>query len=105
MNTTDELLRGILATVGRTAFPPAALYKIVAPTVGNAKQVQAYNLCDGQTPQKEICRKLKLDSGNFSRSVSRWIEAGVVIRIGPEGLPLHLYPLFGQDVQVAKKAG
>jgi len=105
LNTTDALLRGILATVGRTAFPPAALYKIVAPTAGSAKQVQAYNLCDGQTPQREICKKLKLDPGNFSRSVSRWVEAGVVIRVGPEQLPLHHYPLSAQDVQVAKKAG
>jgi hypothetical protein len=105
LDSTDALLRGILATVGRTAFPPAALYKIVAPTAGSTKQVQAYNLCDGETPQTEICRKLKLDSGNFSRSVSRWIEAGVVIRVGPEDLPLHLYPLSVQAVQVAKKAG
>ena len=93
MNTTDALLKGILATVGRTAFPPEAIYKIVAPTVGSAKQVLAYNLCDGETPQADIGKKAKLDKGNLSRSIGRWVDAGVVIRVGAEGHPLHLYPL------------
>ena len=47
MNTTDALLKGLLATMGRTAFPPETLQKIIAPTAGSAKQVLAYNLCDG----------------------------------------------------------
>jgi len=93
LNTTDALLKGILATVGRTAFPPDALNKIVAPTVGSARQVLAYNFCDGETPQAEIAKKAKLDKGNFSRTITKWIEAGVVIRIGTDGHPLHLYPL------------
>ncbi|OKO69197.1 helix-turn-helix domain-containing protein [Bradyrhizobium sp. NAS96.2] len=93
MSTTETLLKGILATVGRTAFPPDALYKIVAPTTDSAKQVLAYNLCDGETPQGEIGKKAKLDKGNLSRTIAKWIEAGVVIRVGAEGHPLHLYPL------------
>jgi hypothetical protein len=90
---TDALLKGILATMGRTAFPPELLHKIVAPTSGSDKQVLAYNLCDGETPQAEIGKKAKLDKGNLSRSIARWIEAGVVIRVGADGHPLHLYPL------------
>jgi hypothetical protein len=35
----------------------------------------------------------KLDAGNLSRSIGKWIEAGVVIRVGDEKLPLHVYPL------------
>ena len=97
MNTTDALLKGILATVGRTAFPPEALHKIVAPTAGSAKQVLAYNLCDGQTPQAEIGKKAKLDNGSLSRSIAKWVEAGVVIRVGADGHPLHLYPLPPQS--------
>jgi len=93
VNTTDALLKGILATVGRTAFPPDQLYKIVAPTAGSAKQVVAYNLCDGETPQAEIGRRAKLDKGSLSRTITKWIEAGVVIRVGADGHPLHLYPL------------
>ena len=76
------------------AFPPETLAKIIAPTAGSAKQVLAYNLCDGETPQAEIGKKAKLDSGNLSRSISRWIEAGLIIRVGPDEHPLHLYPLI-----------
>ena len=97
MDTTDALLKGILATVGRTAFPPEALSKIVAPTTGSAKQIAAYNLCDGETPQAEIGKRVKLDKGNLSRTITKWIEAGIVIRIGADGHPLHLYPLTSKS--------
>jgi hypothetical protein len=90
---TEELLKAILATVARSTFPPDMLSKIVAPTAGSEKQLLAYNLCDGKTAQADICKKAKLDKGSFSRSVSRWIEAGVVVRIGHDRLPLHVYPL------------
>jgi hypothetical protein len=93
VNTTDAILKGILATVGRTAFPPDKLYKIVAPTKGSAKQVLAYNLCDGETPQAEIGKRAKLDRGNLSKTIAKWVEAGVVVRVGADGHPLHLYPL------------
>lgn len=93
MNTSDELLKAILATVARSTFPPAVIAKIVAPTSGSEKQLLAYNLCDGETSQTEICKKAELDKGSFSRSVAKWIEAGVVVRIGSERLPLHVYPL------------
>lgn len=94
MTVTDALLKGILATVGRATFPPDTLHKIIAPTVGSAKQVQAYNLCDGETPQAEIARRAKLDKGNLSKTITKWVEAGVVIRVGPEGHPLGLYKLL-----------
>ncbi|MEX2167586.1 MAG: Lrp/AsnC family transcriptional regulator [Methyloceanibacter sp.] len=103
MDTTESLLKGILATVGRTAFPPETLYKIVAPTSGSEKQVLAYNLCDGQTPQTEISKKAKLDPGNLSRAIAKWVEAGVVIRVGADQLPLHLYAL-GTSTAKSKKA-
>jgi hypothetical protein len=93
MDTAEALLRAILATVARTTFPPEILTKIVMPTAGSAKQLLAYNLCDGETSQAAIGKKAKIDHGNLSRLVSRWVEAGVLVRIGPEALPLHLYPL------------
>lgn len=99
MNTTEALLKGILATVGRAAFPPEALRKIVAPTTGSNKQVLAYNLCDGETPQAEIGKRAKLDSGNLSRTITKWIEAGIVIRVGAEDHPLHLYPLSSKPAK------
>ena len=104
MDTTEALLKGILATVARTAFPPETLYKIIAPTLGSDRQVLAYNLCDGETPQSVICKKAKLDAGNLSRSIARWIEAGVVIRVGADQFPLHLYPLTKPAAVSGKKA-
>jgi predicted transcriptional regulator len=98
-------LKGILSTVARTAFPPEVLYKIVAPTVGSDKQVVAYNLCDGETPQIEISKKAKLDRSNLSKSISRWVEAGIVVRVGAEQHPLHLYPLAKPAVTSRKKTG
>ena len=93
MSNTDELLKAILATVARNTFPPTALAKIVAPTAGSKKQLIAYNMCDGETPQAEICKKTKLLKGNLSGSITRWVEAGVMVRVGPDRLPLHVYPL------------
>lgn len=104
VDTTEALLKGILAMVGRTAFPPEALYKLVAPTSGSEKQVLAYNLCDGETPQAEISKKAKLDPGNLSRTIAKWVEAGIVIRVGADELPLHLYPLTGPTAKSGKKA-
>jgi hypothetical protein len=94
VNTAEELLRAILATVARTTFPPEELHKIVAPTTGSQKQLLAYNLCDGETPQATIGKKVNLDAGSLSRSITRWVEAGVMVRIGPDRLPLHIYPLL-----------
>lgn len=93
MDTTETLLRAILATVARQALPPEELSKIVAPAAGGEKQLQAYNLCDGHTAQSEIGKRAKLDQGNLSRTISRWIEAGIVVRIGNEQYPMHVYPL------------
>lgn len=93
MNTSEELLKAILATVARATYPPQELFKIVAPTAGSQKQLLAYNLCDGETPQSTIGKKAQLDTGNLSRAITRWVEAGVVVRVGPDRYPLHVYPL------------
>lgn len=101
MNLSESLLQAILATVARQTFPPLELLKIIAPVAGGAKQIQAYNLCDGHTPQSDIGKKVKLDSGNLSRTVSRWIEAGVVVRVGAEQHPLHVYPLTKEHLKLS----
>jgi hypothetical protein len=77
MNTTEALLTAILGMVARQAISPTELARIISPTAGGSKQIIAYNLCDGRTSQKEICKKTKLDQGSLSRSISRWIEAGI----------------------------
>jgi hypothetical protein len=104
LDTNEVLLKAILATVARTTFPPDVLYKLVAPT-GSDKQLAAYNLCDGETPQAEICKKAKLDQGNLSRSITRWVEAGIMVRVGDERLPLHLYPLAKPSLKAGSPYG
>lgn len=99
MDENESLLRAILATVARTAFPPTEIYKIVAPVAGSEKQVLAYNLCNGRTPQGEIGKRAKLDKGSLSRSISRWIDAGIVIRIGRDQHPMHVHPLTKSDLK------
>lgn len=93
MDVNEALLRAILAMLARQVFPPAELAKIVASAAGGEKQMKAYNHCDGHTAQTEIGKQAKLDKGSLSRSVSRWIEAGIIIRVGKEQYPMHVFPL------------
>jgi hypothetical protein len=90
-------------TLGRGTFPPGTLHRIVAPQKNSAKNLAAYNACDGNTPQTEIARKAKLDQGALSRLLSRWIEAGIMIRIGRDQFPLHIYPLTKEALEQAKE--
>jgi hypothetical protein len=92
MAEQDIYLRAILATVARQTFPPLALVEMVAPPGSGEKQLVAYNMCDGSRSQGEIAKSLSLDAGNFSRTISRWIDIGIIIKVG-EGRPLHVYPL------------
>ena len=80
----------------RGPIRPSELMQIVAPKgTGGDAQVLAYNQCDGSKSQGEIAKEAKIDAGSFSRTVARWIEAGVVIRLGepPNAKLLHIYPL------------
>ncbi|WP_244500812.1 MarR family transcriptional regulator [Methyloceanibacter marginalis] len=69
--------------------------KLVAPKGDGKKQVAAYNLCDGQHTQAEIGAAVSLDKGSLSRTISRWVDQGIVVRVGTGGdmRPLHVYPL------------
>jgi hypothetical protein len=95
MSTEATYLKAILGTVARQAFPPEKLADLVTSNSGGKKQLQAFNMCDGSRTQAEIASSVGLDKGNFSRSISRWIELGIVIRLGEgaEAKPLHVYPL------------
>lgn len=105
MDTNEALLRAILATTARQVFPAEELVKLIAPTSSGEKQLLAYNLCDGTTHQAEIVKKANLDKGNLSRSISRWIEIGIIIRVGKEQCPLHVYPLPKEFVKTKPKKG
>jgi predicted transcriptional regulator len=86
-------------TVGRSTFPIERVLQIVAPREDSDKNFVAYNLCDGNTSQADIAKRAKLDKGNLSRALARWIEAGIVIRIGEDELPLHIYALSKDDLK------
>jgi hypothetical protein len=92
---TNDLLRALISVSGRTAFPRDELMKLIAPKKGMEKQIKAFNLCDGSRTQAEVAKSLKLDSSNFSGTVSRWIEAGILFRLGEgrEARLLHVYRL------------
>ena len=93
-STTDELLRVLIAVTGRVAVPEARLRAIVGgPGKASDKYLSAYNLCDGSRGLREIARLTGLDAGNMSRAVSRWVDAGVVFKLGDDARPVHLYRL------------
>jgi DNA-binding MarR family transcriptional regulator len=107
MDNSETYLQAILATVARQTFPPDALFETIATGSAGAKQLKAYNMCDGTHTQSEIASALSLDKSNFSKSLSRWIDAGIVIRIG-EGRkerPLHVYPLPKSEVVPGNRTG
>jgi DNA-binding MarR family transcriptional regulator len=91
---SEALLHAIFSLVARQTFPIEQLREIVMKGSGD-KQLRAFNMCDGTKGQSEIAKSLKLDTGNFSRTVARWIEAGVLFRLGEgrEAKLLHVYPL------------
>ena len=63
MDTNETLLRAILATVARGAFPPQEVHKIVAPFAGSDKQLAAYNLCDGEPPRPTLPKRQSSTEG------------------------------------------
>ena len=97
-----QLLRAILMTMGRQTFPVSTLLAIVAPVAGSEKQVAAFNLCDGHHTQADISKETGIDKGNLSRSMARWIEAGILFRVGADELPLHIYPIPKSAIKTAK---
>ena len=86
------LLRAILSMTARRAFSVESLLEIVG---GGEKQHRAFNMCDGTKSQGDIAKATKIDTGNFSKTLSRWVEAGIVVRLGDgrETKLLHVYPI------------
>jgi hypothetical protein len=91
-DNNEALLRAILRMVARQAFSATDLSDIVG---SGEKQRRAYNMCDGTKTQGQIAKAIKLNDGNFSKTVSRWVDAGVLFRLGEgrETKLLHAYPL------------
>lgn len=94
-NEVSDLLKGLIQINGRIAFPEEKLMEIIGAT---AKLQKAYNLCDGTRTQGEIVKELKIDQGNFSKTVKKWISSGVLLKLGQgkDTKLLHIYPINGR---------
>jgi hypothetical protein len=94
MSSQDAYLRAILATVARQAFSVEKIIEIMGVQATD-KHRRAFNMCDGTNTQADIVKATGLDSGNFSKTLGRWVDAGIIIRVGEKNdtRPLHVYPL------------
>ena len=99
----NDLLKCAIQVVGRIAMRPEQVGEVVI-VKGNAKQLKAYNLCDGTRTQGEVAKAAGLDNGNFSRTAARWVESGVLFRTGSgkDAKVLHLYPLLKSDFKLTR---
>lgn len=102
--SVSDLLICAMQVIGRTVMTPAKVGEIVFVN-GNARQLKAYNLCDGTKTQTDVAKEAGLDTGNFSRTANRWVESGVLFKLGnsKEAKLLHLYPLATGDINAARK--
>lgn len=105
MSNADAYLRAILGVLARTAFPPDDLASQIGIGSTKSKQLEAYNLCDGSLTQGEVAKLTGLDAGNFSRTVSRWAEDGLIVRTEFNGQmrPVHLYPIPASSIKRLSK--
>jgi hypothetical protein len=105
---TNTLLKAILGMTARQAISVEDLIQTVVPKGSGEAQVEAYNLCDGTRSQGQIAKEVRLDPGNFSRTVARWVEAGIVMKLGDakDGAPLlHIYPIPKDRIGNGKERG
>ena len=91
----EQLLRAILATVARQTFSVDFITEKVAVGTDKTKQIEAYNMCDGSKSQAEIAKQLNLDQSNFSKTVARWVDLGIVVKVGQlrDIKLVHIYPI------------
>lgn len=97
----EQLFECLIHVIGRAAIPQSEVTKVVGTGL---KQVKAFNLCNGKNSQKEIARKARLYQSNLSRTLARWVEAGIAFSIGEgkETRLLHVYPIH-YDARKSKR--
>lgn len=104
MENSEIYLRAMMSLVARQTFSPDQLADLVSPQ-RNLRAMQAFNYCDGTKTQGEIASELGLDSGNFSRTISRWTDEGIIIKIGAgkDTKPIHVYSIPDYILKASKK--
>lgn len=88
----EQLLECLIQVVARAAISEDKIREIVET---GAKQVTAFNLCDGTRTLVQIAGKARLDRGNLSRAASRWVQGGAAFWIGEgkDARLLHVFPI------------
>jgi DNA-binding MarR family transcriptional regulator len=88
----EWLLECLIHVIGRIGLKNEDVLEIVGK---NHKQMNAYNLCDGSLTISEIAKMTKLDKGNLSRTIDRWVKNGIMFRFkeGKEVRLLHVFPI------------
>ena len=86
-----QLLSATFHVLSRSAIQMPQVRELIV----TEKNRQAFNYCDGSLTQKEIAKKLRIDQGQLSKTFKRWLEAGIVFRIGErtESRLLHVFPV------------
>ena len=104
MDNITSYLSALIQVTGRLVFSEEQLKQIVLIR-GSKKLLKAYNMADGTSTQAEICKKLKIDASNFSKTISRWITHGIMFKIGndKEIKLLHVYPILEENSKTGKK--
>ena len=94
MDNSDVYLRAMMSLIARQTFSPEELRKLVSSR-GTTKLLKAFNMCDGTKTQSEIAAELKIDAGQFSRSIKQWVDEGIVIKTGENRSTriVHVYPI------------
>ena len=89
----EQLLKAIVGLLARQTFSVSDVLQIIGPD--KETQFKAYNLCDGTRSQSDIAKACKLDKGSFSRTLSRWVDERIVIRLDENGEKtlLHVFPI------------
>jgi DNA-binding MarR family transcriptional regulator len=88
----EWLLECLIQVIGRIGLKNKDVLEIVGK---NNKQVKAYNLCDGSLTISEIAKMTKIDQGNLSRTVERWVNNGIMFRFKDRNgvRLLHVFPI------------
>jgi hypothetical protein len=98
----EWILECLVHVIGRVAVNIDEVRKIIG---NQAVHIKAYNLCDGTLNLTSVAKKSKLDQGNLSRSINRWVNSGVMFRFyeGKEVHLLHIYPIPGGGTRKRRK--
>lgn len=94
MSNADIYLKATMSLIARQTFSPEKLRELVSAR-GTEKNLRAFNMCDGEKSQTEIATDLKIDAGQFSRTVKQWMDDGIIIKVGDgrNARLVHVYPL------------